>query len=255
MNLKEFMTQLDEQGYCIIPDVLDAASIEKINQRLWQAAEKSEQRGVPTRNVGLDPNEHNIRVFNLIDLDPMFIELIQHPLAVDVVTHVLGTNFLISNFTANIALPGARSMALHSDQGIVVPEPWFHPWAINIIWCLNDIHEKNGATRFIPGSHKVTSRSELPEDAKNRTIPFEAKAGSIIAMDGRVWHTSGANITEDEKRALLFGYYSAGFIRPQQNWNAALSAETIATLNPWMREKLGLGAAANVELGRPLLRN
>lgn len=34
-------------------------------------------------------------------------------------------------------------------------------------------------------------------------------------MEGRLWHTSGGNITEDEDRALMFGYYTPDFIRPQ----------------------------------------
>jgi ectoine hydroxylase-related dioxygenase (phytanoyl-CoA dioxygenase family) len=28
--------------------------------------------------------------------------------------------------------------------------------------------------------------------------PFEASAGSFIAMEGRLWHTSGANVTADQ---------------------------------------------------------
>ena len=47
-------------------------------------------------------------------------------------------------------------------------------------------------------------------------------------MDGRMWHTSGANVTATEERALLFGYYCAPFLRPQTNWNAALSPATQA---------------------------
>jgi hypothetical protein len=49
-------------------------------------------------------SEHNVRVFNLLDLDPVFVELIRDPLAIDLVTSLLGPGFLISNFTANIAL-------------------------------------------------------------------------------------------------------------------------------------------------------
>lgn len=253
-GLAEMKAQLDEQGFCVVPDVLDKAYVDAVREKLWRAADKSEARGVPTRNVGIDPNEHNVRVFNLIDLDPVFIELIQHPVAKDIVSHLLGPHFLISNFTANIAMPGSKSMALHSDQGIVVPEPWFQPWSINIIWCLNDVYAENGATLFIPGSQKVVWRKDLPADARERLVPFEAKAGSIIAMDGRVWHTSGANVTKDAERALLFGYYSRSFIRPQQNWNAALSPETIAGLSEEMQARLGLGATANVELGARLVQ-
>jgi ectoine hydroxylase-related dioxygenase (phytanoyl-CoA dioxygenase family) len=252
MDLDAKKTQLREDGWCVIPGVLACAEADAARGKLWRAAEESERRGAATRNIGLDPNEHNVRVFNLLDLDPVFLDLIQHPRAIDIVTMLLGPDFIISNFTANIALPGSQSMKLHSDQSIVVPEPWFHPWAINIIWCLNDVDEENGATRFIPGSHRIRWRSELPENPEAQTIPFQAPIGSIVAMDGRLWHTSGANVSKSRERALLFGYYSASFIRAQQNWNAALSPATMGTLSPQMREWLGLGARANVKLGTRL---
>jgi ectoine hydroxylase-related dioxygenase (phytanoyl-CoA dioxygenase family) len=244
--------QLQREGFAIIPGVLDASRCEDVRARLWRAAEESERRGAPTRNIGIDPNEHNVRVFNLLDLDPVFVELIQYPLAIDLVTSLLGPGFLISNFTANIALPGSKSMKPHSDQSIVVPEPWLQPWSMNIIWCLNDLHAANGATLYLPKSHKIAWARDAPADPRAGMQPFEAPAGSVIAMDGRVWHTSGANMTEREERALLFGYYSRDFIRPQSNWNAALSPTTIASLSPQMRAWLGLGATANMSLAAPL---
>lgn len=252
MDLLAKKRRLLEQGWCVVPGVLTPRETDGVREQLWRAADESERRGVPTRQIGLDPNEHNVRVFNLLELDALFRELIQHPVAIDLVTTLLGPDFLISNFTANVALPGSQSMKLHSDQGIVVPEPWFHPWSINVIWCLNDIDAGNGATRHIPGSHKIRWKSELPENATEKTVPFEAKAGSIVAMDGRIWHTSGANVSKSRERALLFGYYSRSFIRPQQNWNACLSQETMASLTPHMRAWLGLEARANVKLAEPL---
>jgi fumagillin biosynthesis dioxygenase len=63
-----------------------------------------------------------------------------------------------------------------------------------------------------------------------------------------MWHTSGANVTANEDRALLFGYYTAPFLRPQVNHNVTLSAETQASLDPQMRHWLGLEAEANVGL-------
>jgi ectoine hydroxylase-related dioxygenase (phytanoyl-CoA dioxygenase family) len=236
---------LSEQGWCRVPNVLDAAQCAHALERLHAAAAESEARGVSTFMPVLDPNAANVRVFYLLELDALFREMIRHPTALALVRSLLGPHAMISNFTANIAKPGARSMALHSDQSLVVPEPWVQPWAINIIWCLTDVTFENGGTLHIPGSQHWQTRADVPADAKARLIPFEAKAGSIVAMDARMWHTSGANITADQDRALLFGYYSKPFLRPQVNWNAALSAETQAQLDEEMRDLLGLGVTAN----------
>jgi ectoine hydroxylase-related dioxygenase (phytanoyl-CoA dioxygenase family) len=237
--------RLKEEGWCALPDVLAAGSAAQALERLWAAEAESRRRGVPTFMPALDPNPSNVRVFYLLELDALFRELIQHPVAVEMVQSLMGGAFLISNFTANIARPGARSMALHSDQSLVVPEPWVQPWAMNIIWCLTDVSFENGATLFVPGSHRWETRADVPPDAHKRLRPFEAKAGSILAMEGRLWHTSGANITADEDRALLFGYYTKPFLRPQVNWNACLSPETQSSASPQMRRWLGLDVTAN----------
>jgi len=244
-SLASAKQQLKDEGWCVVADVLDAGRAAQALDRLWAAEAESRRRGMPTFLPVLDPNASNVRVFYLLELDALFRELIQHPLAVEMVTSLLGEPFLISNFTANIARPGSKSMALHSDQSLVVPAPWIQPWAMNIIWCLTDVSFENGATLFVPGSHRWRTRADVPPDADRRLRPFEAKAGSIIAMEGRLWHTSGANITADQDRALLFGYYTKPFLRPQVNWNAALSAETQASLTPRMQAWLGLGRDAN----------
>ncbi len=252
MDLTTHKERLQRDGFCIVENVLSREEAGRTRERLWQAARENERRG-QALHLPIDRNDRNVRVFGLLERDAAFRDLIRHPVAIDLVTSLLGRNFLISNFTANIALPGSQSMKMHSDQGIVVPEPWLQPWSINVIWCLTDVHEKNGATRYLPGSHLITRQAELPESAETMMKPFEAPVGAAIAMDGRLWHTSGANVTADEERAMAFGYYSAGFIRPQVNWNAALSPETISGLSPEMMRWLGVEETANVALGGKLV--
>jgi fumagillin biosynthesis dioxygenase len=244
---------LDETGVAVLPGVLAAGEAKAAVGRLWAAAEGYRRLGGPTFMPQLDPNEANVRVFALLELDPLFRDLIRHPAAIPLVEAVLGEGWMISNFTANIARPGARSMSLHSDQALVVPEPWLAAWSANIIWCLTEVRGENGGTLYIPGSHRFQRRADLPGDALARLTPIVAPAGSIVVMDGRVWRTSGANVTRDEDRALLFGYYSADFLRPQVNWNALLSADTQGSLDPWMRARLGLDAAANVRVAAHVL--
>ena len=229
--------RLARDGVAVIPDVLTRAEAARAVDRLWAASRESERRGNPAHIAGLDPNASNVRVFNLIDLDPLFASLISHPVADAIVSDVLGRDYIVSNFTANIARPGSASMVVHSDLAAVMPEPWVAPLTVNIIWCLTDVRPDNGATLYIPGSHDYRTADDVPADPIAHMVPLQATAGSIIAMEGRVWHTSGQNVTEAEDRALLFGYYTKPFIRPQWNHSAAFSPETQATFDPAMRRR------------------
>ncbi|KAL4951085.1 hypothetical protein BDW69DRAFT_201661 [Aspergillus filifer] len=246
-QLSAAKSSLNHTGYAIIPDILCSSETEHVCQHLWAAATTHQSRGGQLHLPTLDPNASNIRIFYLMELDPLFRELIQHPAALQLARSILGEQILISNFTANIARPGSKSMALHSDQSLVVPEPWEEPWGINIIWCLDDVYFENGATLFIPGSHKWTRRANVPDpDRANAMLqPFTAKAGSIVAMDARVWHTPGANVTRDKDRALLFGFYTRPFLRQQVNWTAVFGEDLRGGFDEELRALLGVDITAN----------
>jgi ectoine hydroxylase-related dioxygenase (phytanoyl-CoA dioxygenase family) len=250
IDLEAIAADLERDGHAVVPDVLSAAEVDHAVERLWAASAESQRRGIPTHIEQLDPNASNVRVFDLVDLDPLFGSLLEHPVADAVVSRFLGPDYIVSNFTANIARPGSGSMFVHSDQSVVAPEPWLQPWTVNIIWCLSDVRADNGATLRVPGSHRFTTRAELPDDLDQRLVAFEASAGSVIVMEGRVWHTSGANVTEHEDRPLLFAYYTKPFVRPQWNFTAALRPAVQATFSPTMRYRLGLDIGLNLGTGR-----
>ncbi|MCH2172863.1 phytanoyl-CoA dioxygenase family protein [Myxococcota bacterium] len=219
--------------------------MQNLRQRLVDAAKRNVEQGIPTHVARLDPNEKNVRIFNVIDINPAFAELITHPSALSLVRHLLADDFLVSDVNANIAQPGSGSMVIHSDLAVVLPPPWTQPWSINVIWCLDNVREENGATRYLPGSHKFQTMNELPEDMAQEMMPLEAKAGSILAMDGRLWHTSGENRTLDEERALLFAYYTRSFIQQRCDFEVELSDATKATLSPELKKWLGLESLAD----------
>ena len=240
------LVRLAADGLAVVSGVLGPDQARYALERLWAASAESQRRGVPAHIANLDPNASNVRVFNLVDLDPLFAELVAHPVVDAVVAGLLGRDYVVSNFTANIARPGSESMVVHSDLAAVMPEPWAAPLSANAIWCLTDVHADNGATLHIPGRHEYRTLADVPADPVSHMVPFEAAAGSVIFMEGRVWHTSGRNVTSDEDRALLFGYYTKPFIRPQWNFTAALSAEVQARMSPIMRYRLGLDATLNM---------
>jgi ectoine hydroxylase-related dioxygenase (phytanoyl-CoA dioxygenase family) len=249
MITEEMRRGLEEDGFCVVQDALSKDELARARDALECGAEMTRQMLGSSHDARLDPNAANIRVYNLPAVDPIFIELLRRPDALAAARAVLGPNVLVSNFTANIALPGSGSMRLHADQALVMPPPWLHPWALNIIWCLDDVREANGATRYLPGSHRFRTLEDVPSDALERTLPFEAPAGSFIAMEGRLWHTSGRNVTADERRRMLFAYYSTDFIRQQANWAFTLPPEVMDGMDAETRALFGLEAMGNVRIG------
>ena len=129
-----------------------------------------------------------------------------------------------------------------------MPEPWPDLFALNAIWCLDDVDEQNGATRYLPGSHRFSCFADVPQNPKAGMVAFEASRGSVILMDGRVWHTSGENHSEDRERALLFAFYARSFLRLQNNWWQTLSRPTLEGLTPQMKGWLGL-TTGNIAYG------
>jgi ectoine hydroxylase-related dioxygenase (phytanoyl-CoA dioxygenase family) len=253
-DVEQARENLRKDGFHIVHDVLSPEALDGARAAVDRTISLMRDRGVPTHTAVIDPNEANVRLYNLPDCDPAFVDLLRNPIATKLVELTLGPDYILSNFTGNIALPGSLGMRIHSDQALVIPPPWNEPWAMNVIWCIDGVDEQNGATRYVPGSHAWTTFEDVPADVSERSVAFEAPAGSAIAMDGRVWHTSGANVTADARRAMLFAYYSCDFIRPQVNWEGCLSPATKATLSAAERAIYGLGPLANARLGAGLVR-
>lgn len=245
-DVTEILNEVEEHGFCVVPDMLDPAKLAQVREAFAAAIEELTRRGLVRFDPRLDPNPHNIRVNNLPDMDPVFIELLRDPTALAITRALLGETALVSNFSANVALPGADSMMVHSDQALIVPEPWSECWVLNVIWCLDEVRPDNGGTLHLPGSHRFRRREDVPADTEGALRPFHAPAGSFIVMEGRLWHTSGVNVTQDESRALLFALYSRNFVRQQMNWEALLSDGTKQSLDDEMRALLGMGPLGNV---------
>lgn len=246
--------QVVREGYAIVPNAIGGELLDRARAALERIVATMRAEGIATFSETLDPNAANLRLYHLAAWDPVFVELLRHPVARALVEATIGPQWLVSNFTANIAMPGSGSMNVHSDQALVVPPPWNEPWAINVIWCFDDVHEANGATRYVPGSQHWSRFEDVPGDLMEKSVAFSAPAGSIVAMEGRVWHTSGANVTTDERRAMAFAYYTRDFIRPQVNWPMVMAPEDVAALDEEARTMLGVSVMGNIRIGGGLTR-
>ncbi len=103
---------------------------------------------------------------------------------------------------------------------------------------ITDFTEANAATRLLPGSHRAESPpdySEVHEDL----IPAEMKAGSVLVLDGSLWHQAADNVTENEWRLGLQVSYCAGWIRPFTNHFLSIPRATAAKFPDRLIELLG----------------
>ena len=227
MRTIDALADLEANGFVVVPDVLPDSSV---RDAVYAAAADDETNGRRRQWEG-DFDATNQRVWNLPSRGRVFLDLVQHPLALDFVTRLVGWPALLSNISANITGPGGGEMVLHCDQSYM-PQPWSGIQGINVIWALDDFTDENGATRIFPRSHLS------PEVPGGDTIPLEAPAGSMIVMEGRLWHHTGTNRTVDQRRAGVFAWYTPPIYLPQENWwltldPAVLDSEELLVLFGW----------------------
>ena len=233
-DLADACAQLEEHGACAITGVLDEALLTEVRATLYRVADGERRRGWLRAYEFGDDDPVNQRVWNLPSRDPVFCDLVEHPVALEIVKRVIGWPASLSSMSANIVGFGGANMVIHCDQGYL-PEPWAQPWVVNLAWCVDDFTAENGATLVAPGTHR-RNRNMRPDEPSPTMVPVEAPAGSLIVLDGRLWHTNGCNRTQ-ERRAGLFTVYTLPILLPQENWPLSLDpairqfgSETLQTL-------------------------
>lgn len=278
---------LDELGYCLIDTALPQGAIERLRERLLAQAEAERQRGLAFRDAG--PQQRftdadgriigaaafsaenggvNQRVWMLANKGAAFRELLVHKLVDSLVGHVLGSEFIVSNFSANIARPGGTRMGLHTDQWWmpqpiapgrphtlpadltrkpspqrITPDPalGIAPAVVcNTMWMLSDFTAENGATELVPGSHLSGAQPdpELDQRSSYPVVQPEAPAGTLLVFDGRLWHGTGANTGGPDRLGLLATFCAPQF-RQQENQPLGLDPELHEQLSDKLRARLG----------------
>ena len=242
-DMTQAKRDLAEFGYCLIEDALPSAQLEQVRDRLIDQAEAEKQAGVAAMESGIGypdgatftPNQ---RVWNLPNKGDEFLSLLTHPQILPLVRHVLGDGCMVSSFTANIACKGGTAQVLHTDQS-TFPLYIKEPVVCNVAFMLSDFTNDNGATRIIPGSH-LDERKPVEDMLGAETIAAEAPAGTAMVFEGRVWHGTGANITDDPRHVAL-AYYCKPWLRTQEAFLLTLSDAVLEKADDELKYLLGHG--------------
>jgi ectoine hydroxylase-related dioxygenase (phytanoyl-CoA dioxygenase family) len=229
-DLDAAKADLAEHGYCLIEGLLAPERLATLGARLVELADQEIRDG--TDYVYEDGA--NQRVWTLLNKGDCFVELACDPTALEIIGHLLGPDLLLSNIDG----PGGKPMFLHADQSYV-PTPWPpYPLVANIMWMLDDFTAENGATRVTPGSHRSGRAPDLTI-SDEQTLPVCAPAGTAMVIDGRLWHQTGANVTEDERRRGILAYYCRPFMRQQENWFLSIDPAVLERWGAPLRHLLG----------------
>ena len=141
--------------------------------------------------------------------------------------------------------PGETCQLLHADDGMItLPRP-HAPTMATTLWALTDFVRDNGATCFIPGSHKRPAIMPAPEE-EGEVVYAEMPAGSVFVMHASLWHGGGANSTADFERYGLSIQYVSGWCRQQQNLMLGTPQEVVASYPRRLQELIGYSMYKNV---------
>ncbi len=250
------LAEIDELGFTVVKGVLDPASVVEFLEDTNRLA-----RELPTvisnsttvvkgfAQPGQAPvvgSDHDwVRIDNLLLHGARYESLPVHPLLLPVVEGVLGHDCLLSWFMTSNQLPGAVAQRLHADDEMYPLARPHRPLLCNALIALCDFTADNGATRVVPGSHRWAA---MPAEPYPDGEPIELAAGDALIWNGSLWHTAGANRTDQPRPALTVNY-CAGFLRQQVNQQLSIPRELIRRLDPRLRELIGYGLFAG-KMGR-----
>ena len=224
-DIDQAKAHLRAHGLALLAGQISPETLARAREATYAAAEEDKRLGREADKFGLDYGDLNVRVWNILNRHPVFRDMVQLPVVLELLSEVIGWPALLGNISANIAQPGGEGGMLHPDQ-LFIPKPWpAEPQGMNFAWLLDDFTADNGATEVVPQSHLLPDDVD-PATLADKAVPVIAPAGTLMVFESRVWHRTGSNHSA-RPRAALFGWYTRPIYRTQENWFLSLDDEVV----------------------------
>ncbi|MEM8924580.1 MAG: phytanoyl-CoA dioxygenase family protein [Actinomycetota bacterium] len=200
---------IDGAGCCVIesaapPATMDAIADELAAHRARASVGASDFEGHSTRRTGAP-----------LPRSATFRSIALHPAVLAGGDHVLGhaTTWRFSAAEYIEIGPGESAQRLHRDDWKYDMVDFGLEVELNGMWAITDFTEANGATRVVPGSHRLAHDARPdPTDA----VPAEMTKGSLLLYTGRLFHGGGPNRTDEWRRGLSL-QHAVGWLTQSTN--------------------------------------
>ncbi len=237
-------------GYALVEQGYSAAQTDMLRTRV---AEQAEAERIAKLS---EPTPFLQLVWSLINKGEIFGRVLEFDpeamqasaLVEQMLKETLGPGFRFYSFISNIAFSGCHPQGLHLDQTAILPWVMVEaPVLVNVISLLDDVDERNGGTLVIPGSHRTIAEAVTRREAVGALPPAintEAPAGTVLLMDGRLLHGTGAN-RSDHERIILTNSCVKPWMTTQENWQLTVHPDVLDRASPKLLARLGFQATVN----------
>ena len=191
----QFLEALDKNGYCVVPQALDEEWI----ARLQMAFENAPVQSTGTQHVEVNKDTPELDAWNALE---------HHAALITAADSVLSRPYFVARLHGRNPLPGFGHQGLHADWPRAAGAP---NHVLTALWMLDDFTVENGATRVVPGSHRLphpppkSLAQPLARHPHERIIT--GAAGSVLILNGYVWHSGRRNDSKGPRRAAQMGMH------------------------------------------------
>jgi hypothetical protein len=237
LNLWRAVAELDVNGFAVIPpeEVGPPAFAEALRKTLLETSQR-ESGVVPDMQTGKTHENVLSRHGNVELIEPLlhrhsiFMDALLNERMLAIVTYLLGESCTLLSNTGQIKGPGKHYLPLHADQGLAAGAVSLSPTAsvCNAVWVLTDYSAENGATCFVPGSHKLC-RHPTEAEARDRAlyVPLDVKAGSLLIWHGSTWHGAVPRIDPGLRLSIIY-FFGRWHLHRGDYFSKLISEEDVA---------------------------
>ena len=224
--------ELHARGFVVLPDVIPPGRLDALRTAYDEAVESASGSDI---KVGTT----SIRVTDFVNRGPEFDEVYTWPPLLQACALVIGVPFKLSSFQARTLRAGSSAQGLHVDVARQSPD-----WPLlGFILMVDEFRPDNGATRFVPGSHRRADveAGVIPEALirDGDATPACGPAGSLLVFDGSAWHGHGTNASTEPRRSIQ-GAYIPRTGRAGTDFGARMQLGTRQRLGPLALDLLGI---------------